>query len=87
VNLAHGELIVLAGFALWSLPASAASIPVFFAAVMVALPIVVTGFVLTVWCCLNRTLGVTPVAAALHLGLSIIIQNGFCRYSLPKASV
>ncbi|WP_298871392.1 branched-chain amino acid ABC transporter permease [uncultured Bradyrhizobium sp.] len=75
VNLAHGDLIVLAAFVILFLAAKLGLDP--FVAVLVALPIVfVAGFALQ-YVLLNRTLGRDLLPPLLvTFGLSIIIENG-----------
>jgi branched-chain amino acid transport system permease protein len=75
VNLAHGDLIVFAAFAILSLATGLGVDP--FAAVLLAVPILfVIGFVLQ-YVLLNRTLGRDLLPPLLvTFGLSIIIQNG-----------
>jgi branched-chain amino acid transport system permease protein len=75
VNLAHGDLIVLAAFAILTLAAAAGLDP--FAATLAALPLMfLAGFALQ-YVLLNRTLGRDLLPPLLvTFGLSIIIQNG-----------
>jgi branched-chain amino acid transport system permease protein len=75
VNLAHGDLIVLAAFAILTVATVLGLDP--FAATMVALPIMfAVGFALQ-FALLNRTLGRDLLPPLLiTFGLSIIIQNG-----------
>jgi branched-chain amino acid transport system permease protein len=75
VNLAHGDLIVLAAFAILVVAGKLGLDP--FAAVLIALPILfVVGFALQ-YVLLNRTLGRDLLPPLLvTFGLSIIIQNG-----------
>jgi len=75
VNLAHGDLIVLAAFAILVLASRLGLDP--FAAALVATPILfVFGFALQ-YVLLNRTLGRDLLPPLLvTFGLSIIIQNG-----------
>ena len=75
VNLAHGDLIVLAAFAILAVAGKLGLDP--FAAVLIALPILfVIGFALQ-QVLLNRTLGRDLLPPLLvTFGLSIIIQNG-----------
>ena len=75
VNLAHGDLIVLAAFAILVVAGKLGLDP--FAAVLIALPILfVIGFALQ-QVLLNRTLGRDLLPPLLvTFGLSIIIQNG-----------
>lgn len=75
VNLAHGDLIVLAAFAILSLAAWLGLDP--FAAALVALPVMfLAGFALQ-QVLLNRALGRDLLPPLLvTFGLSIIIQNG-----------
>jgi branched-chain amino acid transport system permease protein len=75
VNLAHGDLIVLAAFAILSLAAWLGLDP--FAAALVALPVMfLAGFALQ-HLLLNRALGRDLLPPLLvTFGLSIIIQNG-----------
>jgi branched-chain amino acid transport system permease protein len=75
VNLAHGDLIVLAAFAILAVASKLGLDP--FIAVLVAIPILfVTGFALQ-YLLLNRTLGRDLLPPLLvTFGLSIIIQNG-----------
>jgi len=75
VNLAHGDLIVLAAFAILVIAAKLGLDP--FAATLVAIPILfVIGFALQ-QVLLNRTLGRDLLPPLLvTFGLSIIIQNG-----------
>ena len=75
VNLAHGDLIVLAAFAILFVAAKLGLDP--FVAVLVALPMLfVAGFALQ-HVLLNRTLGRDLLPPLLvTFGLSIIIQNG-----------
>jgi branched-chain amino acid transport system permease protein len=75
VNLAHGDLIVLAAFAILFVASKLGLDP--FVAVLVAMPILfVTGFALQ-HVLLNRTLGRDLLPPLLvTFGLSIIIQNG-----------
>jgi branched-chain amino acid transport system permease protein len=75
VNLAHGDLIVLAAFAILVLAERLGLDP--FAATLVALPVMfVAGFALQ-YVLLNRTLGRELLPPLLvTFGLSIIIQNG-----------
>jgi branched-chain amino acid transport system permease protein len=75
VNLAHGDLIVLAAFAILTLAAAAGLDP--FAATLAALPLMfLAGFALQ-YVLLNRTLGHDLLPPLLvTFGLSIIIQNG-----------
>jgi branched-chain amino acid transport system permease protein len=75
VNLAHGDLIVLAAFAILVLAERLGLDP--FAAALVALPLMfVAGFALQ-YVLLNRTLGRELLPPLLvTFGLSIIIQNG-----------
>jgi branched-chain amino acid transport system permease protein len=75
VNLAHGDLIVLAAFAILALAAAAGLDP--FAATLAALPLMfIAGFALQ-YLLLNRTLGRDLLPPLLvTFGLSIIIQNG-----------
>ncbi|KRQ95226.1 ABC transporter permease [Bradyrhizobium jicamae] len=75
VNLAHGDLIVLAAFAILTVASTFGLDP--FAAVVLAIPILfVVGFVLQ-HVLLNRTLGRDLLPPLLvTFGLSIIIQNG-----------
>ena len=75
VNLAHGDLIVLAAFAILVVAGKLGLDP--FAAVLLALPILfVIGFALQ-YVLLNRTLGRDLLPPLLvTFGLSIIIQNG-----------
>src|SRR5215468_10989639 len=75
VNLAHGDLIVLAAFAILALAGKLGLDP--FVAVLVALPILfVVGFALQ-HVLLNRTLGRDLLPPLLvTFGLSIIIENG-----------
>jgi branched-chain amino acid transport system permease protein len=75
VNLAHGDLIVLAAFAILVLAERLGLDP--FAAALVALPVMfVAGFALQ-YVLLNRTLGRELLPPLLvTFGLSIIIQNG-----------
>ncbi len=75
VNLAHGDLIILAAFVVLSVAAWLNIDP--FAATLAALPIMfLAGFALQ-YCILNRTLGrglLPPLLVT--FGLSIIIENG-----------
>jgi branched-chain amino acid transport system permease protein len=75
VNLAHGDLIVLAAFVILALTQRLGLDP--FAATLAALPVLfVTGFALQ-YVLLNRTLGRDLLPPLLvTFGLSIIIQNG-----------
>src|SRR3954462_8227686 len=75
VNLAHGDLIVLAAFAILFVASKLGLDP--FVAVLVAMPILfVIGFALQ-HVLLNRTLGRDLLPPLLvTFGLSIIIQNG-----------
>lgn len=75
VNLAHGDVIVLAAFAILSVASKLGLDP--FVAVLVAIPILfVTGFLLQ-YVLLNRTLRHDLLPPLLvTFGLSIIIQNG-----------
>ena len=75
VNLAHGDLIVLAAFVILVLAQRLGLDP--FAATLVALPVLfVVGFALQ-YVLLNRTLGRDLLPPLLvTFGLSIIIQNG-----------
>ena len=75
VNLAHGDLIVLAAFVILTLAERLGLDP--FAAALVALPILfVAGFALQ-YLLLNRTLGRDLLPPLLvTFGLSIILQNG-----------
>ena len=75
VNLAHGDLIVLAAFAILAVASKLGLDP--FAAVLVAMPILfATGFALQ-YVLLNRTLGRDLLPPLLvTFGISIIIQNG-----------
>ena len=75
VNLAHGDLIVLAAFAILTVATVLGLDP--FAATMVAVPIMfAVGFALQ-FALLNRTLGRDLLPPLLiTFGLSIIIQNG-----------
>jgi branched-chain amino acid transport system permease protein len=75
VNLAHGDLIVLAAFAILALTAALGLDP--FAATLLALPLMFgLGFALQ-HVLLNRTLGRDLLAPLLvTFGLSIIIENG-----------
>jgi branched-chain amino acid transport system permease protein len=75
VNLAHGDLIVLAAFLILSLGSTLGLNP--FVAALVALPIMFAlGFVLQLQV-LNRTLGPDILPPLLvTFGLSIVIQNG-----------
>ncbi len=75
VNLAHGDLIVLAAFAILVAADRLGLDP--FAAVLIALPVLfVVGFALQ-YVLLNRTLGRDLLPPLLvTFGLSIIIQNG-----------
>jgi branched-chain amino acid transport system permease protein len=75
VNLAHGDLIVLAAFAILVVAGKLGLDP--FAAVLIALPVLfVVGFALQ-YVLLNRTLGRDLLPPLLvTFGLSIIIQNG-----------
>ena len=75
VNLAHGDVIVLAAFAILVVAGKLGLDP--FAAVLLALPILfVIGFALQ-YVLLNRTLGRDLLPPLLvTFGLSIIIQNG-----------
>jgi branched-chain amino acid transport system permease protein len=75
VNLAHGDLIVLAAFVILVLAERLGLDP--FAATLVALPVMfVAGFALQ-YVLLNRTLGRDLLPPLLvTFGLSIIIQNG-----------
>ena len=75
VNLAHGDLIVLAAFAILVVAEQLGLDP--FVAVLVALPLLfVIGFALQ-HVLLNRTLGRDLLPPLLvTFGLSIIIQNG-----------
>jgi branched-chain amino acid transport system permease protein len=75
VNLAHGDLIVLAAYAILILAERLGLDP--FAATLVALPIMfIAGFALQ-YVLLNRTLGRDLLPPLLvTFGLSIIIQNG-----------
>jgi len=76
VNLAHGDLIVLAAFAVLVVAGKLGLDP--FVAVLIALPILfVIGFALQ-YVLLNRTLGrdLLPPPLLVTFGLSIIIQNG-----------
>jgi len=75
VNLAHGDLIVLAAFAVLVVAGKLGLDP--FVAVLIALPILfVIGFALQ-YVLLNRTLGRDLLPPLLvTFGLSIIIQNG-----------
>ena len=80
VNLAHGDLIVLAAFAILSLAAWLGLDP--FAAALVALPVMfLAGFALQ-HLLLNRALGRDLLPPLLvTFGLSIIIQNGLLEVS------
>jgi len=75
VNLAHGDLIVLAAFVILSIAAWLGLSP--FAATLAALPVMfVVGFALQ-YLLLNRTLGRDLLSPLLvTFGLSIIIENG-----------
>jgi branched-chain amino acid transport system permease protein len=75
VNLAHGDLIVLAAFVILALSERLGLDP--FAAVLIALPLLFAlGFVLQ-YVLLNRTLGRDLLPPLLvTFGLSIILQNG-----------
>ena len=75
VNLAHGDLIVLAAFAILVVADKLGLDP--FAAALVALPILfAVGFALQ-YLLLNRTLGRDLLPPLLvTFGLSIIVQNG-----------
>jgi len=74
VNLAHGDLIVLAAFLI--LAASAAGIPMALACVIVVPLMFLAGFALQS-VLLNRTLGRNILPPLLiTFGLSIIVQNG-----------
>jgi branched-chain amino acid transport system permease protein len=79
VNLAHGDLIVLAAFAILVLAERLGLDP--FAAALVALPVMfVAGFALQ-YVLLNRTLGRELLPPLLvTFGLSIIIQNGLLQF-------
>jgi branched-chain amino acid transport system permease protein len=75
VNLAHGDLIVLAAFAILTLASWLALDP--FLAVLVALPLMFAAGLALQHILLNRTLGhglLPPLLVT--FGLSIIIQNG-----------
>src|SRR5262249_35851650 len=74
VNLAHGDLIVLAAFVILALASAFGLSP--FAAALAALPLMfATGFVLQ-YALLNRTLGRDLMPPLLvTFGLSIIIEN------------
>jgi branched-chain amino acid transport system permease protein len=75
VNLAHGDLIVLAAFVILAIAAWLGLDP--FAATLVALPVMfIAGFALQ-YLLLNRTLGRDLLPPLLvTFGLSIIIENG-----------
>jgi len=79
VNLAHGDLIVLAAFAILVLAERLGLDP--FAATLAALPVMfVAGFALQ-YVLLNRTLGRDLLPPLLvTFGLSIIIQNGLLQF-------
>jgi len=79
VNLAHGDLIVLAAFAILVLAEKLGFDP--FAATLVAIPVMfIAGFALQ-YVLLNRTLGRDLLPPLLvTFGLSIIIQNGLLQF-------
>ena len=75
VNIAHGDLIVLASFAGVALAIATGSGP-FTALAVVVGAMAALGYGLQRWL-LNRTLGADPLAPLLvTFGLSIIVQNG-----------
>jgi branched-chain amino acid transport system permease protein len=75
VNLAHGDLIVLAAFVILFIAAKLGLDP--FVAVIVALPLMFVAGLALQHVLLNRTLGRDLLPPLLvTLGLSIIIQNG-----------
>jgi len=74
-DIRHGDLIVLAGFAILVLPAKTRLDTV--RAVLVAMPILFLYRLRAAVVLLNRTLGVTPVAAARSPSAYDIIRTGF----------
>jgi branched-chain amino acid transport system permease protein len=73
-NTAHGDFIVLAAFAAWSLAAVTGSVPL---ALLVLLPIAFAGGYALQRFVLNGTLGKDPLPSlVVTFGLAIVIENG-----------